>query len=616
MNFNIKNVLDKQSIIQVTLFKVIFGILAFFIIFIVLYGKDFWEKQALQFNYDLLLSVSNLQAKIQAQISTIEELKQDKNLRKDQKLLQIGNILQPIINENKNNENNIIGYYDLEYDLIIKSQNRINISIDEISSSISSSKIEFNKISKNNDVIIVNLPIFNKQKLVGYVWIYTKDINFVCGSFNELSQIIILVLFLSVMIIFFLRKHIRQLELYLDKFCKIIFNDDVEDEQEKKQILIKLPELRPVLTKIAYNTEDLRQVNLELESAKLVIIGIMEGISDGVFALNKYWEFIFANNETQKLASADKLELLGKRIWEVFPQAIGSLTYDKLQAAMSHNEAVHWEVEGFPLTNQSYEYHAYPFNEGISVFFRDITELKRQHYEYARLERLNLIGQLAAGLSHEIRNPLTTVKGFLQIFGTRPGYVQDKEYLDLMVSEIDRANAIITDFLSLAKANSDNIKRQDINEVIEKIFPLLQADAFNNNKEVVLDLQQLPEIMINENEIKQLVLNLVRNGLEATPEYGRVIINTYLKGDKVALTIKDQGTGIPREIQAKMGTPFFTTKETGTGLGLAISIGIAQRYKATFEFESDNRGTTFQILFPTDHSASPADDVPDALLYP
>ncbi|MFZ3131007.1 MAG: ATP-binding protein, partial [Desulfosporosinus sp.] len=603
MDFKIKNILNKQSIIQLTLLKVIFSILAFLIIFIALYGKNFWEKQALQFNNNLLLSASNLQAKIQARIPTIEELKRNKNLPKNQKLLQIENILQPIINENKNN---IFGYYDFEFESTVINQNTSNISFAEIRSSLGSPTIEFNKISNDHNVINVNLPIYDQERLVGYVWVYAKTADYITASFNELSQIFILSLFLSAIIIFFLRKHIKQLELYLDKFCKLIFNNEVEDEQAQAQILIKLPELKPVLTKIACYTDDLRQINLELESAKLRIVEIMEGISDGVFALNQCWEFTFANNETRRIVRADNTELIGKRIWEVFPQAIGSLTYDKLQAAMSHDEAVHWEAEGFTLPDQSYEYHAYPFNEGLSVFFRDITELKRQHYEYARLERLNLIGQLAAGISHEIRNPLTTVKGFLQIFGSKPRYVQDTENLDLMVSEIDRANAIITDFLSLAKANSDNTKRQNINEVIDKIFPLLQADAFNNNKEVVLDLQQLPEIMINENEIRQLVLNLVRNGLEATPEYGRVIINTYLKGDKVALTIKDQGTGIPREIQTKMGAPFFTTKESGTGLGLAISMGIAQRHKAFFEFESDYRGTTFQILFPTDHSASPA----------
>ena len=591
MVFNIKNVLKKQSIIQLTLFKIIFSILAFIIIFIFLYGQNFWEKQALQFNYNLLLSASNLQSKIQSQIFTIEQLKQDKNLMKNEKLLEIENIIQPIINENKND---IIGYYDLELELTVK--NKTNISFDKISSSIGSSTIEFNKISKDNNVINVNLPIYDKSELVGYILVYAKTADYVSESFNELSQIIILVLTLSVLIIFLLRKNIKQIEFYLDEFCKMIINNN---NSKQEQILIKLPELRPILYKISCFADGLKRMNSELESSKLKITKIMEGISDGFYALDRQWKFTFVNNETKKIIGKDNTELLGKNIWEIFPQVIGSLTYDKLQEVMSQKESIHWEAEGFIMSDQYYEYHAYPFEEGVTVFFRDITVLKRQQQEFSRLERLNLIGQLAAGISHEIRNPLTTVKGFLQMFGSKPKYEQDKEYMDLMVSEIDRANEIITDFLSLAKANLDNVKRKNINEVINKVFPMLQADAFNNNKEVVIDLNILPDIMINENEIKQLILNLVRNGLEVTPEHGSVIISTYLQEDRVVLAIEDHGTGIPQEIQEKIGTPFFTTKESGTGLGVAISIGIAQRHKAVFEFKTGNDGTIFNTIFPT-----------------
>lgn len=590
MVFNIKNVLNKQAIIQLTLFKVIFSILAFLIIFIFLYGQNFWEKQALQFNYNLLLSASNLQSKIQSQIFTIEELKQDKNLTKNQKLLQIGNIIQPIINENKND---IIGYYDLELELTLKNQNKTNITFDEISSSIGSSTIEFHKISKDNNVINVNLPIYDKEKLVGYILAYAKTADYVLESFNELSQIIILVLSLSVIIIFLIRKHMKQIESYLEKFCNIIINNDSKHEN----ISIKLPELKPVLNKITCFTDDLKQMNIALESSKLNIIKIMEGISDGFYALDREWKFTFVNHKLKLVT--DTVELVGESIWEVFPQVTDSLTYHKMQEAMSQNESVHWEAGGFTNPDQNHEYHAYPYKEGLTVFFRDVTELKRQQQELGRLERLNLIGQLAAGISHEIRNPLTTVKGFLQLFGAKSNYAQDKEYIDLMITEIDRANLIITDFLSLAKSNIENILPRNINDVINKVFPLLQANAFNSNKEVTTDLEILPDIMINENEIKQLILNLVRNGLDVTAEHGSVIICTYLQGDRVVLAIKDQGTGIPKEIQEKIGTPFFTTKETGTGLGLAISMGIAQRHNAVFEFETGNNGTTFYTLFPT-----------------
>ena len=598
MVLNIKNVLNKQSIVQLTLLKVILSILAFLIIFTFLYGRKFWDEQSLKFNYNLLLSVSNVQGKIQSQIFSIEELKKNKILTEDQKISKIDSIIHSIID---NYNDNLVGYYDAELDLIIKNQNQNNtdISFNEIHSLIIN---EFDNLSYNNKIIICNIPIYYNGKLVGYVWACAKNDDYVVSSFYEWSEFLILGLSFSVIIIYSIRRHIKQIELYLEKFCKIIINN----ENNKEKTLIKLPELKPVLNKITCFTVDLKKMNLELESSKLQIINIMEGISDGFYALDCSWRFTFVNNETQKIICEDKTEALGKKIWEIFPEIKGSLTYDKLQEAMSQDQAIHWEAEGITISDHYYEYHAYPFEEGLTVFFRDITVLKQQQQEFARLERLNLIGQLAAGISHEIRNPLTTVKGFLQLFGARSKYSQDKEYMDLMISEIDRANSIITDFLSLAKANLDNTKSQNINEIINKVFPMLQADAFNNNKEVVVDLTKLPDIMINENEIKQLILNLVRNALEVSPEQGTVIIGTYLQEDKVVLAIKDHGAGIPQDIQEKVGTPFFTTKEMGTGLGLAISIGIAQRHKAVFEFKTGNDGTVFYTIFPTHSCTYPA----------
>ncbi len=590
MVFNIKNFLNNQSIIQLTLLKVIFSIFAFLIIFVFIYGQNFWEKQVSSFNYNLLSSASTAQSKIQSKAYYIEELKEDKILTNDQKIAKLKDIIESIIDMNNNN---LIGYYDINLDLIVQNQNETDISFNDIRSSIGSIS-EISTTKNNNKVIRINMPIYGKEKIVGYIWAYAQNADYVFLSFYDSTVIIILVLSLSILIIVSIRKHIKQIELCLDEFCKMIINNQGEQEP----ILIKLPELRPIFDKIACFTDGLKSMNLELESSKLHINNILEGISDGFYALDFNWEFTFVNNETRKRILKDDSELIGENVWEIFPKIIGSLTYDKLQEAMAQKEAIHWEAEGFIVPDQYYEYHAYPFEEGLTVFFRDITEIRRQQLEFARLERLNLIGQLAAGISHEIRNPLTTVKGFLQLFGTKSKYEQDKECMDLMVSEIDRANEIITNFLSLAKANLDDIKPSNINEVIHKVFPMLQADAFNNNKEVVADLKLLPDIMINENEIKQLILNLVRNGLEVSAEYGKVIISTYLHEDRVVLAIKDHGTGIPQEIQEKIGTPFFTTKESGTGLGLAISMGIAQRHKAIFEFKTGNEGTIFYAIFP------------------
>lgn len=590
MFLNIKDIPKNQSIIQLTSLKVMFSILIFLIAFILLYGETFWEKQALRYNYNLLLNASKIQSEIQSQIPRIELIKQDINLSEDYKRKEIKNIIATMFD---NNKEYIVGYYDKQLKLLVKNLEIDNITFDEISAGESSlNQLVLVNEANSNRIIKVMLPIYNQNIIVGYVWAYTHNDNLVIMSFYELSTVIILAMSLSALIVLLIRKHMKQIEVYLGKFCNVILHNE---ERQHEDILIKLPELKPVLNKITSYTNDLKQMNLALEVSRLNIMKIMEGISDGFYALDRNWKFTFVNHRIKLVSNS--ADLLGKSIWEVFPDVVNTLTFEKMQAAMSHTESVHWEAGGLANPDQDHEFHAYPYQEGLTVFFRDITESKRQQQELGRLERLNLIGQLAAGISHEIRNPLTTVKGFLQFFGSKSQYISDKEYMELMISEIDRANTIITDFLSLAKANSENMRFQNINDVINKVLPMLQADAYNNNKEVIVDLHPLPNISVNENEIKQLILNLVRNGLEATDEHGQVTINTFLDEDKVVLAIKDQGKGIPQEIQEKIGTPFFTTKDSGTGLGLAISMGIAQRHGAVFEFKTGSQGTIFYTMF-------------------
>ncbi|NMA69976.1 MAG: HAMP domain-containing histidine kinase, partial [Desulfitobacterium sp.] len=164
--------------------------------------------------------------------------------------------------------------------------------------------------------------------------------------------------------------------------------------------------------------------------------------------------------------------------------------------------------------------------------------------------------------------------------------------------EIDRANTIISDFLSLAKSHDGELRKEgDLNQLIYRIFPMIQADATTRNKEIILNLNPLSPIMLNENEIRQLLLNLVRNALEVTPEHGSVIIKTYKEGNNTVLAVQDQGDGIPEEIREQIGTPFFTTKESGTGLGLAISMKIAERHNAELVFDTGKDGTTFKVIF-------------------
>lgn len=227
----------------------------------------------------------------------------------------------------------------------------------------------------------------------------------------------------------------------------------------------------------------------------------------------------------------------------------------------------------------------------------DITQLRLCQNEIARLERLNLVGEMAAGISHEIRNPLTTVRGFLQLLGGKDRYAEDKKFMDLMINELDRANSIITRYLFLAKDKSVEFEKQDLNETIKSLFPPLQSEAISQEKTIILALGDIPQIIMDKSDILQLIINLSRNGLEATPPGGMISISTYMDKHTVVLAVQDQGSGIDHDVLEKMGTPFFTTKDHGTGLGLAICYSIAQRHNAKIDVETSPNGSTFYVRF-------------------
>ena len=224
--------------------------------------------------------------------------------------------------------------------------------------------------------------------------------------------------------------------------------------------------------------------------------------------------------------------------------------------------------------------------------------LSQQTEQMARLDRLNIIGEMAASIGHEVRNPMTTVRGFLQYLGKKPAFDDYKSQFELMIDELDRANSIITDFLSLAKNKAMNFKDSDLNTIIRDVIPMLEADALRFKCEIKLALGKIPLLSLDINSLRQLILNIVRNGIEAMPEGGKVEISTYSRGSQVVLSFADEGSGISNELLDRLGTPFFTTKENGVGLGLAVCYRIVQRHGATIAVESQpGQGTRFTITF-------------------
>ena len=227
----------------------------------------------------------------------------------------------------------------------------------------------------------------------------------------------------------------------------------------------------------------------------------------------------------------------------------------------------------------------------------DITDKKRLDAELARLDALNLVGEMAASIGHEVRNPMTTVRGYLQLFQRKPEFCSHGERLATMIEEIDRANAIISEFLSLAKNKNTKLEQGNPNTVVQTLFPLMQADALRLGHQLEVSSAVIPDTVFDEAQIRQLILNLFRNAMDAMDLFGVARIRTYCADDAVVLEVSDNGRGIPPEIREKLGTPFFTTKENGTGLGLAVCYRVAQRHGATIDIDSSPGGTTFSIRF-------------------
>lgn len=239
------------------------------------------------------------------------------------------------------------------------------------------------------------------------------------------------------------------------------------------------------------------------------------------------------------------------------------------------------------------------------IIVQDITELETLRMELNHVERLSLVGQMAAGITHEIRNPMAVVRGFLQLMREKSANDLD-HYYRIVMEELDRANSIINDFLALAQNRLVTKELSSLHHIIEELKPLLWADANLRGQSIEVKLdERVPPLYLNAKEIKQLILNLARNGMEAMGEKGLLTLMTSLDEDCVKLYIIDTGAGISAAQQQKLFAPFYTTKVKGTGLGLPLCLSIMERHGGKITVRSkEGIGTTFITVFTVDPSFS------------
>ncbi|HZG55150.1 PAS domain S-box protein [Paenibacillus sp.] len=234
---------------------------------------------------------------------------------------------------------------------------------------------------------------------------------------------------------------------------------------------------------------------------------------------------------------------------------------------------------------------------------QDVTQRKETEELLRKSDKLTVVGQLAAGVAHEVRNPLTVLKGFAQMLRSTD---EDNRYFDLMLSEVERIEAIIREFLMLAKPQMVRYYEEDLNVLVNEVAKLMETKAVMSGVQIVVRSGGSPRpIQCDANQIKQVLVNLMQNAIEAMPKGGCLRVDVGGDEQFVKVAVRDEGCGIPEDRLTKLGEPFYSSKEKGTGLGLMISYQIIQKHRGTVKVTSKlDVGTTFEIAFPASRQHS------------
>lgn len=239
-------------------------------------------------------------------------------------------------------------------------------------------------------------------------------------------------------------------------------------------------------------------------------------------------------------------------------------------------------------------------NPAVHIVARDITDMKKTEEYISQSEKLSVVGELAAGIAHEIRNPLTSLKGFTQLLEYKDG--TQNPYIPIMLEEIERINTIVSELLLLAKPNAGDFREVKMTDLLQNVVILMNAQANLQNTEIkfhnLVDEEQ-DYIDGLENKLKQIFINLLKNAMEAMKTGGEINLNMMIEDNLLRIQFCDQGCGISEEDLAKIGQPFFTTKEKGTGLGLMVCKSIIDSHHGHMDIESEvGVGTTITLTFP------------------
>lgn len=346
-----------------------------------------------------------------------------------------------------------------------------------------------------------------------------------------------------------------------------------------------------------------KQTEEDLLKTKILLESIFTNSADGISVINLDAEIVKTNPAFKQLYGYNE-ENLPHYMIDLYPPEKKLEAKDIFNTVIKGVEIIDYETirmhkEGH-FVEVSVTYSPIKDEQGnvtaISAITRDIGERKKTEELLMRSEKLSAIGQLSAAVAHEVRNPLTSVKGFLQLYHDKI----NPEILALMVSELERIEDIITEFLSLAKPQAITYQPIDMTILIQSTLSLMETQARLRDVEIHTDFEALGKpLPCESNQIKQVLINIIKNGIESMPDGGNLFIKTKVKRNTYILSVSDEGVGITEDRLKHIGEPFFSNKDSGTGLGLVVCYKIIHEHGGDIQFHSaSGEGTTVTITLP------------------
>lgn len=344
---------------------------------------------------------------------------------------------------------------------------------------------------------------------------------------------------------------------------------------------------------------------LEASESKYRLIA--ENTSDLIVVMDKKQSISYFSPSHEQVLGYEGPELENIELSKLIHPDDVDMFKNTIKSLFENNESQSMEFrfkhkEGFWI---EFESHCMPvrgeknYIENTVIISRDISERKKAEEFLLQSEKLSIVGELAAGVAHEIRNPLTTIKGFVQLFKRED--TNSIVFTDLLLSELERIENITSGLLSLGKPQAVQMNRSDLGELIENTLELLSPQANMNDIQFKFSSAESPFFMICEkNQLKQVFLNILKNAMEAMDEGGDIQINLRKGAEgECIVSFQDQGCGIPEELLPRLGEPFYTLKEKGTGLGLMICHKIIKQHHGSITYQSKvKEGTLIEIRLP------------------